>query len=72
MPGFKDLLPQLPWEGPPIPRGLVKSSLYRVTRTIHLTHLIEASSAKEAERIAEDKGDIDARAYATNWRARRI
>ncbi|GAH99987.1 unnamed protein product [marine sediment metagenome] len=49
-----------------------RKRLYRVTRTIHLSHRIEATSAAEAERIAEDKGDIDADAYASEWRAKAV
>ena len=47
----------------------MKLKSYRVTRTIYLSHYIDAASAKEAEAIAEDKGDINAASSATSWRA---
>jgi len=45
---------------------------YRVTKTVHLSHDIKATSAEEARRIAEDLGESGADTYASEWRAKPI
>ncbi|GAH48543.1 unnamed protein product [marine sediment metagenome] len=45
---------------------------YRVTKTIHLSRDIKATSAEEARKIAEDLGESGANAYASEWRAKLI
>jgi len=45
---------------------------YRVTKTIHLSRDVEATSAAEAERIAKDMGESGADSYSSEWRAKAL
>ncbi len=46
--------------------------LYIVTKTIRLSMKVRANSLKEAEGLADDRGESVADSSATNWKARRI
>ena len=46
---------------------------YNVRIKIELTHKVEANSAREAEEIARDLGEVHANLYrSTEWKAQRV
>jgi len=46
--------------------------LYRATKTLRLSRVIEAKSAEEARRMAEDIGEEGADTYSSEWQVKLI
>jgi len=60
MPDPRNLLPLLPWQGPPVPRGLVKPQVYDA----ELVRLTENTSREWVARYPDRPGLVE---KALNW-----
>lgn len=49
----------------------MKERIYLTTRLVYQSRKILAISAKQAERIADEMGEVDCDQRATNWRAKK-
>ena len=56
-----------------VPDAKGQQGVYKVCRRLELCHTVRATSKKEAEDIARDKGEVDAETtQLQDWTARRI
>jgi len=62
MPDPKDFLPLMPWQGPPVPRGLVKPPVYNTN-----TELIRLTENKRREWLARYPNRPGLIEKALNW-----